>query len=166
MSDHVLSRMFEHNNWANLLMIEACSALSDEQLDTKPLAGSEWSIRETLTHIVSAQRGYLSLLTLPVEARRADPLAFTQLSESATVSGEGLLALTRNDSDKHLQDRLRTRDGYFVDPWVVLVQAINHATDHRRQISGMLRALGLTAPSLDGWNHAESVGALVPIKTD
>ena len=57
--------------------------------------------------------------------------------------------------------RLRTTDGYFVETWVVMVQAINHATEHRRQIGSMLRALGVTPPNLDGWTYAEATGALV-----
>jgi len=31
-----LVRLFEHNNWANLQILQACSALSDEQLDAEP----------------------------------------------------------------------------------------------------------------------------------
>jgi uncharacterized damage-inducible protein DinB len=118
-----------------------------------------------LTHIVEAQRGYLSLLTLPPEARRGAPLAFAELRESANRSGEGLLALTLDETRRHSEPRLRTTDGYLVEPWVVMVQIINHASEHRRQICGMLRALGAAAPDLDGWTYGESLRALVPIST-
>ena len=33
MTEQILGRLFEHSNWANLQIIEACSYLSDEQLD-------------------------------------------------------------------------------------------------------------------------------------
>ena len=59
--------------------------------------------------------------------------------------------------------RLETTDGYFTTPWVVMVQAINHATEHREQINSMLSALGLTPPDLDGWTLGEATGALVKI---
>jgi hypothetical protein len=36
MTAYILGRIFEHKNWANLQIIQACSALSDEQLDTVP----------------------------------------------------------------------------------------------------------------------------------
>ncbi|MFN8177774.1 MAG: DinB family protein [bacterium] len=163
MTETFLTKLFEHNHWANLRIIAACSALTDEQLDAAPQAGSSWSIRHTLTHIVEAQRGYLSLLTLPPEARRAAPLAFAELRESAARSGEGLLALARDETRRTFEPRLRTTDGYLVEPWVVMVQIINHASEHRRQICGMLRAIGAPAPDLDGWTFAESVGALVRI---
>lgn len=58
---------------------------------------------------------------------------------------------------------LQTKDGYFMEPWVVVVQAINHATEHREQISGMLTALGFHAPQLDGWGYGEVTKALIPL---
>ena len=67
MTENILVKLFEHNNWANLRIIEACSALSDEQLDAEPQSATKGSIRRTLLHLVASQQGYLSLLTLPVE---------------------------------------------------------------------------------------------------
>jgi len=69
MTENFLEKLFEHNNWANLQIIQACSALSDEQLDAEPQSVTKGSIRRTLLHLVASQQGYLSLLTLPVEVR-------------------------------------------------------------------------------------------------
>jgi len=165
MADNFLVKLFEHNNWANLQMIQACSALSDEQLDAEPQSATKGSIRGTLLHLVSAQQGYLSLLTLPVETRFEVPPTFAELQESASTSGEGLLALARDESSRPLKTQLRTTDGYFVEPWVVMLQVINHATEHREQISSMLSALGVTPPDLDGWAYGEATNALIPIST-
>jgi uncharacterized damage-inducible protein DinB len=110
---------------------------------------------------VSSQRGYLALLILPVEARPTVPPAFAELQEVANASGEGLLSLARGEAQP-LETRLRTRDGYLVDPWVVLVQVINHATEHREQIKSMLSALGVAPPEIDGWSYGDVAGALVP----
>lgn len=163
MTENILVKLFEHNNWANLQIIQACSALSDEQLDTEPQSATLGNIRTTLLHLVAAQRGYLSLLTLPVEERLDIPLTFAQLQEAVRISGEGLLALARDESSKLSKTRLQTRDGYYVEPWVVMVQVINHATEHREQISSMLSALGVTPPNLDGWAYGEVTNALSPI---
>src|SRR5688572_359972 len=143
MTEKFLEKLFEHNNWANLQIIQACSALSDEQLDAEPQSATQGSIRSTLSHLVSAQQGYLSLLTLPVEERHDVPPTFAELQESARISGESLLTLARDESSKPLKTQLRTTDGYFVEPWVVMVQVINHATEHREQIKSMLSSLGL-----------------------
>ena len=165
MTENILVKLFEHNNWANLQIIQACSALSDDQLDAAPQSATKGSIRRTLVHLVGSQRGYLSLLTLPVEARVDVPLAFADLAKVASISGEALLALTRDEPSKPLKTQLQTKDGYFVEPWVVMVQAINHATEHREQISSMLSALGVTPPNLDGWSYGEVTNALTPIST-
>ena len=163
MTENILEKLLEHNNWANRQIIQACSALRDEQLDAEPQSATAGSIRLTLFHLVNAQQGYLSLLTLPVEARHNVPPTFAELQKAASISGEGLLALARADPSKHLKARLRTKDGYFVEPWVVMVQVINHATEHREQIKSMLSALGVTPPSIDGWDYGEATNTLVPI---
>ncbi len=163
MTENILGKLFEHNNWANLRIIQACFALSDEQLDAEPQSATKGSIRRTLVHLVGSQRGYLSLLTLPVEARVDVPLAFADLPKAASISGEGLLALARDEPSNDPKTQLRTTDGYFVEPWVVMLQAINHATEHREQISSMLTALGVTPPDLDGWAYGEATNALTPI---
>jgi uncharacterized damage-inducible protein DinB len=163
MTENILVKLFEHNNWANLQIIKACSALNDEQLDAEPQSATAGSIRSTLIHLVSAQRGYLSLLTLPVGNRRAQPLVFNELLESVTLSGEGLRSLVKDESSQFLKTRLQTMDGFYVEPWVVLLQVINHATEHREQIKSMLSALGVIPPSIDGWDYGEKTNALVPI---
>ena len=162
MSENVLAKLFEHNNWANIQIIQACSTLIDEQLDAEPRTATKGTIRQTLLHIVSSQRGYLALLTLPVEEREKVSLEFSELKEAAQSSGEGILNLVREGLDK-LPDRLQTTDGYYVEPWVVLLQIINHATEHREQINSMLTALGVTPLDLDGWSFGEFTGTLVPI---
>lgn len=165
MTKEFLVKLFEHNNWANEKIIEACSALNDEQLDAEPQSATMGSLRKTLMHLVGSQAGYLSLLTLPVQERGQKRPTFTELQESARTSGEGLLRLARG-GQQPLGSQLQTTDGYHVDPWVVMVQIINHATEHREQIKSMLTALGVTPPSIDGWDYGESVNALVPMSKE
>lgn len=162
MNENMLVKIFEHNNWANLQVLQACAVLSDEQLDAEPRSATKGTIRNTLAHLVSSQRGYLALLTLPAAERPTVPLAFTELRDAAIKSGEGLLALAKGEASQPLNARLQTRDGYYVEPWVVMLQVINHATEHREQICSMLTALGVTPPELDGWSYGEAVKALVP----
>ena len=118
-----------------------------------------------MDHLVTSQRGYLALLTLPVEARPRRPLEYAELQEAARLSGEGLLQLIRNESGKFPDSRLQTRDGYYVEPWVAMVQIINHATEHREQIKSMMSSLGVTPPEIDGWDYGLFTNALIPIST-
>jgi uncharacterized damage-inducible protein DinB len=161
--ENILARAFEHNNWANQKIMEVCSTLSDEQLDAPPQSVTEGSIRSTLIHLVSAQYGYLRLLTLPLEERQDRvTVKFDELQESLNKSGERLLELA-SDASKLPSARIQTRDNYHVEPWVIMVQIINHATEHREQIKSMLTALGIEPPSIDGWDYGEATEALVQI---
>jgi len=163
MTENILEKLFEHNNWANLQIIQVCSTLNDEQLDATPQSATKGSIRATLTHIVNSQQGYLALLTLPLDQRPRTYPQFAEFQNAVRISGEGLLALARDEPSSPLKTQLQTKDGYLVEPWVIMVQVINHATEHREQICSMLSALGLTPPDLDGWSFGWDVKALIPM---
>jgi len=162
MTENFLVRLFEHNNWANLRIIETCLTLTEEQLDAQPQSVVKGTIRDTLTHLVASQHGYLSLLTLPVSDRKRISPAVSELYESAKRSGEALIVLVIDTSG--LNGQLQTTDGYYVAPFVILTQIINHAHEHREQICSMLNALGVTPPDMDGWSYGEATGALVLIQ--
>ena len=49
MTENFLVKLFERNNWANLQIIQACSALSNEQRDAEPQSATKGSIRLTLS---------------------------------------------------------------------------------------------------------------------
>ncbi len=163
MTENFLAKIFEHNNWANQKIIEVCYALTDEQLDSEPHSVTKGTIRRTLVHLVSSQESYLNTLTLSVEERlHPRTVPFAELEESARRSGEGLLALASGEQ-KPFEARLKTRDGYYTQPWVVMLQVLNHATEHREQIKSMLSALGMTPPDIDGWDYGIATNTLVPI---
>jgi uncharacterized damage-inducible protein DinB len=162
MKENFLLKLFEHNNWANGQVIHVCCGLSAEQLDAKPSSATHGTIRETLVHLVSSQEGYLALLTLPPEQRPRRRLEMGELEESARRSGEGLLAMIRGEIEP-IASYLQTRDCYLVEPWVVMVQIINHATEHREQISSMLTGLGVVHPYIDGWDYGDAVNAVLPM---
>lgn len=163
MTENYLEKLCEHNNWANQKIIEACLALRDEQLDAEPQSATKGTIRGTLVHLVSAQYSYLRTLTLPLEVRReAFTVDFADLKDSINQSGEALLAFARGEQQP-MKPQLQTRDGSLVEPWVLMVQIINHATEHREQINSMLSAQGITPLNLDGWSYGEVTNALIPV---
>lgn len=165
MSESILARLFEHNHWANQNIIQACYDLNDQQLDAQPQSITKGSVRETVVHLVTSQRGYLALLTLPVDERPTSPIAFAELLESERTSAEGLLALAKGERP-FFDSRLTTRDGHYTEPWVVMLQVINHATEHREQIKSMLSALGAAPPDIDGWDYGIATRSLVPISEE
>jgi uncharacterized damage-inducible protein DinB len=179
MTENYLVRLFEFNNWANRQIIEVCLKLSDEQLDAPPASATYGSIRKTLVHLVAAQQRYLHHLTLPLEVRLkhvypdfADEEAVIGstgeafvVEEVADSTGEAFLALLRGETNLFQSAQIHTPDGYIVEPWVLMVQVINHSHEHREQIKSMLNALGITPPEMDGWMYGETLGALSKIAT-
>ena len=43
--------------------------------------------------------------------------------------------------------------GEMIPASVILVQAINHATEHRTHATTILTQLGIDPPAIDGWTH-------------
>jgi uncharacterized damage-inducible protein DinB len=176
MTENYLVRLFEFNNWANRQIIQICATLSDDQLDAPPTSATYGSIRKTLVHMVAAQQRYLHHLTLPLEVRleyvypdfadNEDVAGRAFLVEQvADSSGEAFLALVRGETNLFQSTQIHTPDGYIVEPWVLMVQVINHGHEHREQIKSMLNALGITPPEMDGWMYGETLGALDKIAT-
>lgn len=162
MVENSLVRIFAQNNWANIQIIQACSGLSNEQLDAEPQSVTAGTIRFTLEHLVSAQESYLSYLS--GQDYRSDwqvPPTFAELLRSANRTGQALLALA-SDESRLPTTQIQTTDGYLVEPWVLMVQVIHHGTEHREQLCSMLNALGVTPPELDGWYYGEALNATIP----
>jgi len=162
MTENILQKFFEHNLWANLQILQACAGLTAEQLDAEPQSATKGTIRTTLTHLVEAEQGYLA--DLIGEKSRFQLENFTSFSELETAlhySGEGFLVLARDASDAHLSTPVHTEGGYTIQPWVLLVQAVNHASEHREQIKSMLSSLGVKPPRIDGWVYARTQNAFI-----
>ena len=48
-------------------------------------------------------------------------------------------------------------ESFTLPVWLLLVQSINHATEHRAQIAAILTQLGVEPPGMDGWSYHETV---------
>ena len=156
---NTLTVLFRHNLWANLRILEACAALTGEQLDAR-MAGGFGSIRDTLQHIVTSEQSYFSRISTGQRLNRPDDapaLTAAELVASARTTGSGLIEWA---------PRVRADDTVAID-WdgtprevpksIILTQAINHATEHRAQIMAILTQLGIEPPYLAGWEYFESL---------
>jgi uncharacterized damage-inducible protein DinB len=154
-----LTTLFRHNLWANERLIELCAGLSDEQLDAT-LLGTFGSIRDTLQHIVSAERSYFSRISTGLPFRRPEDaplLTLREMLEWTRASGAGLVDWAPKvqagdtvpiDWDGVLRDVPKT---------ILLTQAINHATEHRAQVMAILTHLGVEPPELDSWAYFDEM---------
>jgi len=137
-----------------LTLIDHCVTLPEEILETN-VSGTYGGIRQTLTHLVGAEERYISALVGGPE-RRNPTLEETApdlitLREHARQSGEGFVAYAGTvEGNPTLRVTWRGQS-HQVPAALFLVQAINHATEHRTQIKTALTQAGITPPELDGW---------------
>lgn len=154
-----LVEMFKHNASANQCLFEACEGLSDAQLDAT-VAGTYGSIRNTLMHIVGNQERYVAALAEsgPVTViRESEPFpGVADLRDAVRTSSAALVELAAQAQSGATVTTTYRGEDFTLPVWLLLVQAIYHATDHRSQIATILTQLGIEPPTMDGWTYHET----------
>jgi uncharacterized damage-inducible protein DinB len=155
----ILAEIFRHNRWANMILLDTCAELSDFQLDT-PVAGTFGTIRSTLVHLVAAQGRYLVALAgwtpNPAIVEDAPFPSFAPLREEALQTSDALIEVAERTTEDHILRGVRGGQPYAIPASVFLIQAINHATEHRAQVATMMAHLGIDAPITDGWAYYQA----------
>ncbi len=153
-----LPDFFQYNLWANLRLLDACAHLSDAHLDATT-KGTFGSVRETLMHLLAAEEGYVRALTGKIPTPRLADLThfpdFDELRRRAERSGKELITVAEQGE---LSQILYLDGGTYEAPViVVLIQAVNHAIDHRSQIATLLSQQDVMPPDLDGWSYNDAM---------
>ncbi len=156
-----LPDFFRYNLWANLRLLDACAQLSEAQLDATTI-GTFGSLRETLKHMLASEEGYARTLTgkapTPPLKEFADFPGFDELRRRAEASGEKLIAFAEQVEQEELKRILHLDGGTYDAPVIVVViQAINHAIDHRSQIATLLSQQDIEPPGLDSWSYNDAM---------
>src|SRR5260370_9971605 len=148
-----LAVFFKYNLWANLRLLDACAHLSDAQLGATT-RGMYGSVRETLIHIFSGEEGYVQRFTGKLPTPRLQELVpfpgFDELRRRANTSGEELIAIAEQWEPTQVLHLSYQGQSYEVPAIFVLIQAGNHATDHRSQAATLLSPLAVPPPELHG----------------
>lgn len=152
----LLRRFFGHHLWASEVLLEHCRTLPAERLALSA-PGTYGSILDTLDHLVSSDRSYLSGLsgggrTPPLHAGGPGPLL-----EQLARQREGWLAYL--DAEPDFGVMIERRSGRQ-PAWVVVMQAIHHGNDHRTHVGTALLRHGLEGPEIDVWGYGMAEGKL------
>lgn len=152
----LLRRFFGHHLWATEQLLTHCLALSPEQLALSA-PGTYGSIIDTLDHLVSSDRSYLSGVTghgrtPPIEAGAPGPLL-----EHLARSRQGWFAYL--DSQPDFEAMVQRKDGAY-PAWVLVLQAIHHGNDHRTHAGTALLRHGLEPGDIDVWGYGIAEGKL------
>ena len=151
-----LVEMFRHNLWANQLILAACRELDETQL-AAGAEGTYGAIGDTLVHLFSAEQRYVFALTgrkpATQNSERNGWPGFDDLEAAAAWSGQALIEIAGNDPYGELLSGTWGDQPYTLRAFIPLLQAINHATEHRAHIMTALTQLGLTPPDLSAWRY-------------
>jgi len=154
--------LYEYDRWANNRVLQAVSALSDEQF-TRDLGGSFRSVRDTLVHIIAGEWGWLTYWKEPSPSPafvtelwiRHDALfnlnAFPNLA-AVQAKWEEIekeqAEFVKGVTNESLQRMLPLR-GTQISLAHLMQHLANHSTYHRGQIALMMRQLGAEPVATD-----------------
>jgi uncharacterized damage-inducible protein DinB len=151
----LLRLLFQYNQWADRRMVEACSALTNEQF-TRDLGSSFRSVRDTLVHLYGAEwvwneriegRSPMSLVAGTGFPDLASVRA--KLEEMDNFYIEYVTRLTPQDLERVIHYKSFAGDEFSNPLWQTLHQLTNHASYHRGQIITLLRQLGAKPVTTD-----------------
>ena len=163
MSTSLLKDAFAHHVWATEMLLDACAALTPEQLQTN-VPGTYGSIITTLRHLLDADRSYLLRFLPDAGLEHIDEesdINIAQLRAAITLDGDRWAQLLETDIDPDHDMVMRDGDNELHIPaGIRMAQVIHHGTDHRSQVCTALTTLGITPPDIDVWSYAETTGRM------
>lgn len=161
----LLDEAFAHHVWASLRLIDACAALTDEQLETN-VPGTYGSILDTVRHVVGGDSYYLFHLTGDsVWNIDEDHMGLAELRTAMEADERAWNELLAGGLDPDAIVKDVDSGGYERDASVGirLAQALMHGTEHRSQVCTAITTLGIEPPSLDVWDYGDDTGRVIEI---
>lgn len=157
----VLLELVRHKTWATRKVIELCQSLDPALVDaTSP--GTYGTIRQTLVHLVNADRNYFRRLNGEEPWAKMDE----QTTDLQTVAVRFLEIAPQWETlaqDASIADRdLFYPKGEVVKAAAVFAQSIHHGDAHRAHVLSILGSHGIAVPELDLWEFAPEAGLLKP----
>ena len=153
----LLRAMFEYNEWANDVILDACGSISEEELRGKQTISHD-SISTLLVHTLATQIYWLGrwrdelFAGMPVAEQGR---ALESLREAFAPSHAGLRKFVGGLTDEGLakptampefSERMK---GVDLPLWQVMLQIIEHGIHHRAEIQSALTGLGHPVQDLD-----------------
>jgi len=159
MTGSLLDAGFAHNTWATIQIIDACTNLSAEELQTT-VPGTRGPIIDTLRHIVAGEAVDLEIVTgVPANEQLAH-MPPGELRAPAAELGEAWTRFLSQpiDPDEPVHE-LDDTDGYERTAPLAfrLAGTLNHGCDHRSQICTALTTLGVQPPKIDVMDYGIAV---------
>lgn len=150
-----IQELYAYNRWANQRSLEVSGKLSEEAF-LREMGNSFSSVRDTLTHILSAEWIWLERWHGRYPNAMLNPADFPDVrslrSRWQTITSDYqsfIHGLTRERLEQDLAYINRSGERYTYPLWQQMVHVVNHSSYHRGQITTLLRQLGAEAISTD-----------------
>jgi uncharacterized damage-inducible protein DinB len=163
MARSLLDDAFAHHVWATLRVLDACAALTPEQLEaTAP--GTYGSIIASLRHLVGADSGYLFRLSggrfERIDDEEEERMGLPELRAAMELNGSRWPQVLAEEIDPDELILVRQDDGaeFGAPKGVRIAQVPHHGTDHRSQVCTILTTLGIEPPGIDVWDYGDAAG--------
>jgi len=165
MTRPILADAFTHHVWATVRLIDACLALTPDQLATT-VPGTYGSIIDTMRHLVGADASYLFVMSggrSPVIDE--ETMDLPELRTAMEDHGSAWSSVLAGDLDPDTVVVRHRDDGSegHAPLGIRLAQVVHHGTDHRSQICTALTTIGVEPPAIDVWDLAEAQGRLAEV---
>lgn len=166
----MLVELLKHNTMMNDRLLEVCRGLSDEQLATT-VHGTYGSIGATLVHVAGGQNSYAARFFGKERPERLPEEPFPGFDPLTSHFNKGNSLLEQAAAEGGTDEYIELVDDDPVRTWrmhrsLLLLQAINHGTEHRSQVATILSQLGVQAPEMDGWTFFLDTGHMTDISGD
>lgn len=155
MSLEALQQHIDYNVWASRRLIDTVSGMSPEEL-AHDFKTADKSILGTLAHLYAAERNWLARMK---EGRTAVQNRTTGDGQLEPLIGKWTetqsewktwISQLPPEAPNQIMEYLDLQGRPWAQPlWQIMLHVVNHATHHRGQVSGFLRALGKVPPPLD-----------------
>jgi len=153
-SAELLRLHFDYTFWATDRLLRAAAPLTPEEINCD-FKTADKSVLGTLVHVFAADRVWLSRIEQKPRTTFVSPedYDFSVLQKEwpallgrwkSWAAGVSDAALAEPCVYKDLKGNPRQNP-----LWQIALHVVNHATHHRGQVSGFLRAMGKTPPPLD-----------------
>lgn len=159
----LIQEMIEHHVWANDTLLTFCEGLTADQLAlTAP--GTAGTVEETFVHVAANEEGYLRELGGVGVGGEMRTTIFNGEVPRELASVRPILARTSDGWRTVVRDWPENAMKDF--PWEgkvermpisdLVVQVINHGTEHRSHIRTILSSNDITPPEIDVWAWQET----------
>jgi uncharacterized damage-inducible protein DinB len=147
-----MKTLVAYNAWATNRIFESLEALPDEET-MRDMKSSHKSIHGTLTHIVGAEKMWLSRMSGTPDKSMIKPTDVPTVADLKTTweqTGFALAKFLGSQSDKKLEDTFGflslTGDQLTYRYSEALQHVVNHSTFHRGQVVALMRQMGHKPP--------------------